>query len=75
MNLLQFNMRLFLLVHFFLLLFVSKSYAYIDPGSSSIILQVIAGFIAGLAATFNLWVQKVKSVFVKISDFLKKKSK
>ena len=72
MNTTKINMKLFLLAFFIQLIFTNNSYSYIDPGSTSIILQVIAGFVAGLAATFKLWIYKVKLVFKKISSFLKK---
>jgi len=72
MNTTKINMKLFLLAFFIQLIFTNNSYSYIDPGSTSIILQVIAGFVAGLAATFKLWIYKVKLAFKKISSFLKK---
>lgn len=75
MNTTKINMKLFLLALIIQLIFTNNSYSYIDPGSTSIILQVIAGFVAGLAATFKLWVYKVKLLFKKISGYLGKETK
>ena len=52
------------------LLFTSKAYAYLDPGTGSIILQAILAFIAGTIATFSFYWTKVKLFF---SKFFKKK--
>jgi len=58
-----------LLLTYFLL--IGNAFAYLDPGSGSIILQAIIGFIAMAGATVSLYWQKVKSFFKKI--FQKKK--
>ena len=50
---------------------ISNAYAYLDPGTGSIILQTImALFVAGIA-TISIWWQKFKNLFNKI--FRKKK--
>jgi hypothetical protein len=53
-------------------IFCSPAHAYLDPGSISIVLQAILAAIAGIAATYRLWVFKVKSFFSKI---IKKETK
>jgi len=47
------------------LAFPSTSYAYLDPGTGSIILQAIVGSIAAAGAVAGLYWQKVKSFFAK----------
>ena len=56
----------FILTLFFLnLLFTSNTYAYLDPGSGSIILQAIVAAIAAGGVTIKIYWQKVKSLFKK----------
>ena len=40
---------------FWVLLLVSPAYAYLDPGSGSMLLQLILGGVAGLAVVFKLY--------------------
>ena len=40
----------------------SSAYAYLDPGTGSIILQVLLGGVAGLALAGKLYWQKVRSL-------------
>lgn len=47
------------------------AYAYLDPGTGSIIFQAILGFIAAVISYFYFFWEKVKSFFKKI--FCKKK--
>ena len=54
---------------------ISYSYAYLDPGSTNIILQVLAALIAGAGVTFSMWWTKFKSLFNKKKDEVEKKSK
>lgn len=63
-------MKFLLSLYFFL--YCTNSYAYLDPGTGSIILQIIAGALAGAFATVNLWWSKIKNVFKK---YFKKKIK
>ena len=53
----------------------SYSHAYLDPGSTNIILQVLAALIAGAGVTFSMWWTKFKSLFNKKKDEVEKKSK
>lgn len=52
--------------------FTSQAQAYLDPGTGSIILQAILGFIAAAAATASFYWNKVKLFF---SKFFKKDQK
>ncbi len=61
---------LFTIILFFFL--NSKAYAYLDPGSGSMILQAILGFIAASLATISFYWTKVKTFLIKL---LKKKKK
>jgi hypothetical protein len=45
---------------------MSNAYAYLDPGTGSIILQAIVGFIAATAATVSIYWTKFKSIINKI---------
>ena len=53
-------------------LFNTDSYAYLDPGSGSMILQAILGFIAAALATVSYYWEKVKTL---LSKFFRKKKK
>jgi len=50
----------------FSLLFSKSSYAYIDPGSGSIILQAIIAAFAGAGTAVTIYWKKVKLFFSKI---------
>ena len=50
----------------FSLLFSTSSYAYIDPGSGSIILQAIIAAFAGAGTAVTIYWKKVKLFFSKI---------
>ena len=47
-------------------LFSTNAYAYLDPGTGSIILQAILGFIAASLATLSFYWGKVKLFLNKI---------
>ena len=54
------------LVIAFFFLFSSERYAYLDPGTGSIILQAIIAFIAGAIAFISIyWAKKIFSKFKK----------
>lgn len=42
-----------------------KAYAYIDPGTGSMVLQIIAASVIGLGITFRAWFQKLKNIVFK----------
>lgn len=48
-----------------LCVFPLPAYAYIDPGSASIILQAVIGAIAAGAATMSIYYSKIKGWFSK----------
>lgn len=50
----------------------TDAYAYLDPGSGSMILQAILGFIAAALATVSYYWEKVKTFLSKL--FRKKKN-
>ena len=56
----------------FVILFNNKAFAYLDPGTGSIILQAILGAIAAAASYCAFYWNKVKNLFKKI---FKKKEK
>ena len=51
-----------------LILFASSAFAYLDPGTGSILLQGLIGGFAIIISFFSIYWQKVKSLFVKIED-------
>ena len=55
--------------------FSNQAYAYLDPGTGSIILQAILGFIAASLATLSFYWNKVKLFLLKILKKEKKKSR
>ena len=55
----------------YILLLPSNAYAYLDPGTGSIILQAILGFIAAAIASISVYWTKFKMLINKI--FKKKK--
>tara|TARA_Y100000590_G_C15729609_1_gene1016507 strand:- start:3382 stop:3594 length:213 start_codon:yes stop_codon:yes gene_type:complete len=56
---------LFVFVYF---LFVSSdAYAYLDPGTGSIIIQAILGAVAAFFTSIAIYWEKVKNFFKKIS--------
>ncbi len=58
-----------------LILLTSKSFAYLDPGTGSIILQAIIGFIAASIATLTVYWNKFKNFFTRIFSKKDKKNK
>ena len=58
------NVIVFLIL--FCFVFPTDSYAYIDPGSGSIILQAIIAAIAGAGTAVTIYWKKVKLFFSKI---------
>ena len=50
----------------------SSSFAYLDPGTGSIIIQAILGFIAAAGATVTVYWKKFKEFFQKIFKSKKK---
>ena len=55
----------FVIKLFFFLLIAGPAHAYLDPGSFSIVLQSILAAIAGLGATYRLWIFRIKNIFKK----------
>ena len=65
------NKILSLLYILTLIIFPTKAFAYLDPGTGSIILQAILGFIAATVASISIYWEKFKSLISKL--FGKKK--
>jgi len=63
---------LFTLAMLFRGLFVSDAYAYLDPGSASMFIQVIFGALVGVAITLKLYWVKIR---FKISTIRANRSK
>ena len=67
------HLFLFILIVYFSLL--GKSFAYLDPGTGSIILQAILGFIAASIAIVSFYWNKFKMFILKIFKKEKKSEK
>ena len=48
--------------------FISKSFAYIDPGTGTIIIQAIIGLIATISTTIYIYFQEIKSFFKNLKN-------
>ncbi len=64
--------KLYILSFYFTLIFYSPAHAYLGPGSISILLQSILAAIAGVGATYRLWISKVKNFFRKKKKLFEK---
>jgi len=63
-----FNKLFFLItVFFFSGFFISDAYAYLDPGTGTIILQSLIGVLIGVAITLKIYWFKIKEKFSNIS--------
>lgn len=60
---------------FFFIALTTNAYAYLDPGTGSMIVQAIVGAIAATVSYFYFFWSKVKNFFKKIfsKSFIKKK--
>lgn len=48
-------------------LFVSDAYAYLDPGTGSLVIQVIIGALVGLGITLKIYWYKLKEKFSRVN--------
>ncbi len=48
-------------------LFVSDAFAYIDPGSGSLVIQIIVGALVGTGITIKIYWYKLKEKFIRTS--------
>lgn len=60
------NTTLYFYIILLYLLFCKQAYAYLDPGSISIVLQAVLAAIAGVVATYRLWLFKFKNFIYKL---------
>ncbi len=52
----------------------SNSFAYLDPGSTSIIVQILVAILATITFYFRATLNFFKDIFIKIKNFFKKKN-
>lgn len=64
---------LFILIFSFVMFSFGNAFAYLDPGTGSIIIQAILGFIAAAVTTLSIYWSKFKIFLKKI--FEKRKNK
>mgnify|MGYP006088192281 CR=1 FL=1 len=70
----MFLMRIKFLTLYFLFILIENAYAYIDPGTGSLILQLILGGIAAAFAMINGLLYKIKKFLKKILKIKDKKN-
>ena len=68
-------MRLFLFILIVYFSLLGKSFAYLDPGTGSVVLQAILAFIAVAIATLSFYWNKFKMFILKIFKKEKKSEK
>lgn len=68
-------MKIKFLTVYFLFIFIENAHAYIDPGTGSLILQLILGGIAAAFAMINGLLYKIKTFLKKILKIKDKKNK
>ncbi len=68
------NKKIILLTILFKTTFITSAHAYLDPGSGSIILQAILGFVAAGIASISFYWTKFKNFLDKIFKKNKKKT-
>ena len=66
------SVKIFFSAIFLFFISVSNAFAYLDPGTGSIILQTIIAVLAGISAWITIFWAKIKNFFKKL---LKKKNK
>jgi len=68
-------MKKILFTSFIFIIFINNNaFAYLDPGTGSIILQALVGAIAAGATYCSMYWQKIKSFFSKKKNKIKKKN-
>ena len=65
----------FIITLVFIIFYPVSAYAYLDPGTGSIILQAILGGIAAGFMTISIWWHKFKLLISKLSNIFRKKKK
>jgi len=58
---------IFIVLLFFTGYFISDAYAYLDPGTGSILLQSLIGVLVGVAITLKIYWIKIKEKFLNLS--------
>jgi len=56
----------------FFVLFVEPAYSYLEPGTGSILVQLIMGGMAGVLIVIKLYWNRVKSFFIKTNSNLER---
>ena len=62
-----------IIIFLFFFILTTKAYAYLDPGTGSIILQAIVGAFAAFFTSVYIFWSKVKSFYKKIYKKIKKR--
>jgi len=59
------KINLIKLIFFFVVLFQNNAFAYIDPGTGGLLLQILVGIFASISIFFNKIKKFIKSLFNK----------
>ena len=62
LSFIRFGGSIFVFAWFILLFSVKPAHAYLDPGTSSMILQLLLGGVAGALVVGRLYLEKIKSL-------------
>ncbi|MDO8519414.1 MAG: hypothetical protein Q7T11_04560 [Deltaproteobacteria bacterium] len=54
-----------IIVLFFFLSFIPEALAYLDPGTGSMIIQIVIGSVLAISYTVKIYWKKLKSIFQK----------
>ncbi|MFH1479554.1 MAG: hypothetical protein ABIG92_07300 [Candidatus Omnitrophota bacterium] len=65
--------KIFIIICIFYIVFPKASYAYIDPGSGSFVIQLVIGALCGLSFLVKVYWRKIISFFSNIFSRDKKK--
>ena len=67
------KVKFFVIFGLFFCLSSQHAYAYLDPGSGSLLVQALIAVLAGIGATTTMYWRKLKSFFKKITSAKAKK--
>jgi len=67
--------KIILYIFYLCIFFYTHAYAYLDPGTGSIIIQALVATIALGLGFLSYWWKKIKEKIKKLISFFKKKNK
>ncbi|MDC0354208.1 hypothetical protein OAM83_03180 [Candidatus Pelagibacter sp.] len=67
--------KFFIISFIFVLFYQVNAYAYLDPGTGSIILQALAGAVAAISSFFYYYGKKIKDFFKRFKKVIREDNK